>query len=166
MKNEKENETAKNYIRDNYYYNPITGDLWKKYNKFSRVCNSIHDTGCYQVNILNKVYKAHRVCWLLYYGEFPEDQIDHIDMNRTNNKLDNLREANKQQNMCNRGKQKNNTSGFKGVTFCHRTDKWIAKIQCKSKNYYLGLYDTPERASSAYEKKADELFGEFNYQKV
>lgn len=88
-------------------------------------------------------------------------EVDHIDGNGLNNQKYNLRLAAHQQNMQNRKVHKNNTSGFKGVSWNKSKQKWVAHISINGKLTYLGRYLTPEEASLVYESKARELFGEF-----
>jgi hypothetical protein len=80
--------------------------------------------------------------------------IDHIDRNPSNNKFNNLRAVTRSQNQHNRIKQRNNTSGYKGVVFFKRAKRWRAAIFVNSKPIYLGYYDTPEQASAAYQEAA------------
>jgi hypothetical protein len=75
----------------------------------------------------------------------------------------NLRLATSSQNCANSPKSKNNTSGYKGVTWHKQHKKWYAQISKDRKNYFLGLYFKAEEAALAYNKKALELFGEFAY---
>lgn len=91
------------------------------------------------------------------------DQIDHIDRNKLNNQQENLRSATHSQNMMNRPKQKNNTSGFKGVSRDNRRQKWRANIQVKNKYMHLGYFDDPIDAAYAYDKAALKHFGGFAY---
>jgi len=87
---------------------------------------------------------------------------DHIDGNGLNNVLSNLRPATVAQNIRNRKKSVNNTSGFKGVSFCRVTNKWCAYIHFCRKKYHLGLFNTPEEAASAYGKAATRFHREFS----
>ncbi len=88
--------------------------------------------------------------------------IDHKDGNRLNNQRANLRFANQAQNAKNQKTRKNNTSGFKGVSWNKRDKKWEAYIKFNYKRIYLGYFKTKEVAALAYDKKAKELFGEFS----
>jgi hypothetical protein len=84
---------------------------------------------------------------------------DHRNRNRLDNRRENLRISTRSQNAANRRLPRTNTSGFRGV---HRSGRgWAATITCAGKHYYLGTFDTPEEAATAYDKKALELFGEF-----
>lgn len=116
----------------------------------------------YQVCINYKKMYTHRVVWELVNGPIPPKmEIDHIDGNRQNNDIANLRLATHSNNKWNTTKRSNNTSGFKGVTWFGRTKKWHARIRCHGKNTSLGYHNTPEEAHAAYCKAASELHGQF-----
>jgi hypothetical protein len=106
-----------------------------------------------------KLFLAHRVAWFLHYGEWPPEEIDHIDGNGQNNKIENLRLSDRSQNMCNRGAYKCNSLGLKGV----RADgnKYSAQLSHRKKVYWLGMHDTAEEAAKAYDRKAIEIHGEY-----
>jgi len=87
--------------------------------------------------------------------------VDHVDGNTLDNRRANLREASNAQNQHNRGKSRRNSSGYKGVSFHKRDNKWQAKINIKGKAKFLGYFDNPVLASQAYEAKACEIHGEF-----
>lgn len=88
-------------------------------------------------------------------------ETDHINHNKLDNRRCNLRSVTSSQNKHNRPKYKNNTSGYKGVSYdiCHRI--WKATIKFKCKKIHIGYYKDPLEASNAYQNKAKELFGEF-----
>lgn len=85
--------------------------------------------------------------------------VDHKNNNGLDNRKENLRPASTSQNKANRGMQKNNHSGYKGIR--PSKNKWAAQIQCNHKWEHLGVFNTPEEAARAYDKRAVELFGEF-----
>ena len=117
---------------------------------------------CITINGKQLKYLLHRVVWMFVTGEDPGDwEIDHIDGNGLNNSFANLRKANRSQNMCNSRLTADNSSGFKGVSYCKQTKKWKASIQINGKQLHLGRFDTPEPAHMAYCKAAAELHGEF-----
>lgn len=92
----------------------------------------------------------------------PKDKnIDHVNHNTLDNRKDNLRFANKSKNGMNRQVNSNNTTGYKGVILRKDTKKYRAHITKNSKRYWLGQYETVEKAAKAYNKKAIELFGEY-----
>jgi len=87
--------------------------------------------------------------------------VDHIDNNRTNNNVNNLRWVTKSENSMNASLSSNNTSGIKGISFHKASNKWQAIIQLNGKNKHIGLYNTKEDAIEARKLKAIELFGEY-----
>ena len=91
----------------------------------------------------------------------PGAEVDHIDCNKLNNLRSNLRLCTKSQNQHNRAKQKNNTSGYKGVHLQKRTGKYRAQIKLHGKRKILGLFSTPELAYAAYCSAAVQLHGDF-----
>ena len=103
---------------------------------------------------------AHRVGWFLYYGKFPELNIDHVDSNTYNNRISNLSEASDSQNLQNRRKSKNpTTSIYKGVRNTGKS--WVAQISCNHITYHLGTFSSEIEAAITYDKAAIDLFGEF-----
>jgi len=117
--------------------------------------------GYHRISIDGKAYKAHRLAWLYVTGEWPPEGVDHIDGDRSNNAIANLRAATSSQNSCNRGKQRNNTSGFKGVTWDRSKGMWAAQITVAGKLKSLGRYDNVKDAAEAYRRAARGRHGEF-----
>jgi len=110
------------------------------------------------------MYSAHRLIYQIANSIdiLPSDiQIDHIDGNKQNNNPSNLRIATNQDNQRNVKIQRNNTSGFKGVTYEKNRNKWKASIYDGTRKINLGRFKSPEEAHLAYKNKAIELFGEF-----
>lgn len=95
------------------------------------------------------IYYAHRLAWLYVYGYFPENLIDHIDQNKGNNRISNLRETNKFCNAINSGSLITNTSGVKGVYWDKQTQKWRAAIVVNNKTINLGRYKEKLHAAAA-----------------
>ena len=106
-------------------------------------------------SIFYKYLKAHRVIWLLVYGEWPNGEIDHIDGNRENNRIHNLRVVTSSENARNRKVQSNNKSGVPGVGWRNDTNKWYARIKILGEYTYLGNFENFEDAVSA--KKSAEI---------
>ncbi len=104
---------------------------------------------------------AHRLCWVIFHGAWPSYDIDHIDLEKTNNAISNLREASRSQNCANKPMQSNNKSGVKGVHFCNRQKQWVASLTVGRKRKFIGYFDRKEDAGAAYAKRAKEIFGEF-----
>ena len=147
-------------LKDRYIYNPDTG-------LFTRICKtggkhtgktlsknkSKYDCGHIQykqITINGKVYQAHRLAWLYMTGKWPENFVDHINRDSSDNRWNNLREATYTENNRNRSIGKDNTSGYKGVSFHKGTNKYRAEIKINGKNKHLGYYDDPYIAHTAY----------------
>jgi len=113
------------------------------------------------VRIKGKNYRAHRIAWLLSHGKWPKNQIDHINGDRSDNRLINLREATHSQNTCNIGPRSSNKCGEKGVCWHVKSKRWRAAIQVDHKLKFLGAFKSKSDAVSAYKKAAEELHGEF-----
>lgn len=127
-----------------------------------RIAGSLEGKQGYLTIMLNEVtLKAHRVAWALTYGEWPADLIDHINGNKLDNRLSNLRACTRAEN--NRNRTRRHTSGapYKGISFHRLTGKWSSEIAAGSTREFLGLFDTPEAAHSAYCAAAKKLHGEF-----
>jgi hypothetical protein len=147
-------------------YDPATGVLtWKIARSHMRSgdeAGGVNGKGYRQIKFDGLFYTAHRLAWLLTYGEWPTKDIDHIDGNRANNKVDNLREATRSQNMGNARLWAHNTSGAKGVSWHRRTNKWQATITFNRRNHHLGYFTSIEAAHAAYCASARVHFGEFH----
>jgi hypothetical protein len=150
-----------------FHYDPETGNFIRKVTKAGNAkAGMIAGAKSVRGGIIirmfgNKDFRAHRLAWLYMTGEFPPDglEIDHINCNPEDNRWCNLRLATKSQNKHNTRVRKNNTHGFKGVSFVN--GRWMASIRLNWKRHYLGCFATPEQAAAAYAKAAHELHGEF-----
>ncbi len=133
-------------IRNLLNYEPDTGYLrWKvarNHNcKVGEIAGCIRkDNGYRVINIKGKTYRAHRLVWLYVYGSFPEKSIDHINRNKDDNRLSNLREATQTEQNRNMPNQKNNKSGLAGIHFNERLNKWTAFIYNNGKRKHLGTF--------------------------
>lgn len=134
-------------------------DFGKRLKAGTRVGHT-HSRGYRHVIINNKLYKEHILVWILFNGPIPKGfQIDHKNNIRDWNEIGNLRLGTGNNNQHNRWKNKNNTSGYKGVSF--DDGKWIAEITCKRIKYRLGRFETKEQAAIAYNNAAIKLHKEF-----
>jgi len=104
-------------------------------------------------------YGAHRLAWLLTHGEWPKDEVDHINGDRMDNRLSNLREATRSQNSMNIGARRTNKTGFKGV-WAYK-GRFRSQIALDGKRTSLGTFDTAQEAYSAYCAAVVKLHGEF-----
>ena len=117
-------------------------------------------SGYKAVSINNQSYTAGRIIFLMFHGYIPE-RVCFIDRNPQNTRIENLRAATISQMKCGSKKRKDNNSGYKGVYFHYKTNKYTAQIQKHQKRYNLGYFDTPKDAYKAYCKAAKKLHGEF-----
>lgn len=137
---------------------------WKKNTGKARkeeVAGSVNHSGYILIGIKGKQYRAHRLAWLMTYGEWPNKHIDHINCNRSDNRICNLRLCSQEQNLANSRKPAKNSSGYKGVSWCKFTDRWRATIRHNGKSISLGRFDCPEEAHRAYCENGRQLKGEF-----
>lgn len=113
------------------------------------------------ITIDGKSYQCHQVIWLYHYGEWPSSEIDHINLCKQDNRIENLRVVNRSQNMHNITAQKDNMSGYKGVSWHKRAKKWQVHLQVNFKKLYCGLFECPELAHLVYSEHAASLCGEY-----
>lgn len=108
-----------------------------------------------------KDYYGHRLAWLYCFGEFPEDQIDHINGNRSDNRICNLRLANNSENNRNRTIQANSTSGYKGVSLHKKSNLWHAHATINGKRLSGGYHKTKELAYRAACSLRESIHGDY-----
>ncbi len=133
------------YLDGNFYYLvPAANRV-----KIGQKAGNLNSSGRLQISIKGKLYLVHRLIFLYHHGYMPKF-IDHIDRNPLNNNIENLREVTKSENGFNRGKNKNNTSKYKCVTYMKDKKKWKAYIKINGKQKHLGYFMAPELAYEAY----------------
>lgn len=138
------------------YMNYRACSIWNKKYAGTKALHNIGDQGYRRGCIFKGSYKAHRVAWALHYGYWP-NVIDHIDGNRLNNAISNLRETNSSGNGKNSSIGSKNTSGHLGVSWITREQKWNAKIKVDGKNISLGNYSDKDDAIKA-RKEAEQRY--------
>ena len=136
-------------------YDPETGVFVRikttsKKIKIGAVAGTLHPSGYRYIKINRKQFREHRLAWLYITGEFPPNEIDHINRIKNDNRFVNLRAATHSENAHNQGINCVNTSGYKGVYYHKRDKQWRAKIKLNNVSTYLGSFLTPEEASGAY----------------
>ena len=117
--------------------------------------------GYWRFSIKGVSYQCHRLAWLYVYGVMPDQDIDHINGNPADNRIENLRLADDSTNQANRKRPSTNTSGFKGVTWNAKSSKWQSGIKVNGKSTHLGLFSDPAEAHEAYLSAARSHFGKF-----
>lgn len=151
-------------IKDLFNYSD--GNLfWKErpsnFVDLSKPAGSINNDGYRSISVLKERYQAHRLVYIYHYGYFPSI-LDHINGDRSDNRIENLRPATARQNGMNKIVGKNNTSGVKGVHFCKSVNKWKAVIRSgKGTRLTVGYYADIKDAEKSIMQKRIELHGEF-----
>lgn len=134
-------------------YNSVTGEItWKinpnlGYTKAGDIAGTVDNKGYIVISVGYKRYKAHRLAWYLYHGQWPKNQIDHIDQNKQNNAINNLRDVTQQINQSNTSVRKDSTSGYKGINWNKKRKKWQVRIQIDGKRKELGFFDNIQSAA-------------------
>ncbi len=168
-------EITAEYVRSILDYDPISGVMvWKprvftkktsgKWNDVyaGKEAGSVFKNG-YRMLSFGRGQKqyTHRIIWLWMTGDWPKNNLDHIDTIKLNNVWINLRECDHRQNMGNQGVRKNNTSGYKGVSYSKKNKCYQAYITVQRKKINLGYYKNIEIAAEAYRIAAKKYYGEF-----
>lgn len=146
-------------------YDPLTGDFrWKVRRgqaSVGKIAGTPHNQGYIQIKAGEKIVLAHRLAWFVTYGKFPSCDIDHINGDKRDNRIANLRLATRSENMANTTLPRSNTSGFKGVWYFKRTGRWMAGFRKDGKSIHLGYFDTAEEAAEAHRIAYAKAFGEY-----
>ncbi len=136
---------------------------WKSNHRKSKVGKKAgvpHSKGYVQITYKKQLYMEHRIVFLMNYGYLPK-LIDHINGNRADNRILNLREATLSQNGQNMKTPKHNTSGIKGVTWRECSQNWRVQISINGKNKYIGTFKDIELAKKCIQHTRTKYHGEF-----
>lgn len=122
---------------------------------------SLHKTGYRHVTWRGRIWKVHRLVYLLHHGVLPKE-IDHINGCRADNRLENLRAVTRSQNQFNKAAQRN-ASGCRGVTWHAKTKKWCVRVMMHAKTYCFGYYDNLELADLVAQEARAKLYGQYAF---
>lgn len=136
-------------------YTPSTGIFIRKVSAGNsvagKVLGNLSKQGYLKAMVLGEYVKLHRLAWFYVHGVWPTDQIDHINGNKTDNRLSNLRVCNTSTNCLNQvGARKNNKAGYQGVHQIVKTGRFRAGCTIQGVKYHLGVFATAEEAHAAY----------------
>ena len=153
-------------VRELFFYDPVTGHVFKKNygvrhgQYFGRPIGGFDSRGYRRCVIDGRAHLLHRIIWLHVYGEWPTQPIDHINRDKGDNRLCNLRLVTHKQNGINQGVRSNNTSGFRGVATV-KGRYFCAKVQRDGKRVCLPLRRSAEDAAVDYISEMLRINGEF-----
>ena len=145
-------------VREAFSYDPDTGHLVWRIRTSNRAAIGKEagspDGQGYRILMLDKcLLRTHRVAWAHFHGDWPKGFIDHINGNRSDNRINNLRDVSNAVNLQNSMKiQRNNTTGFRGVWIERKSGVFVAEMSMNRKKYTLGRFKTAEEAAAAYAK--------------
>lgn len=160
---------SQNYLRECFGYDETTGVLtWKErplthfkaearrkaFNtRYAGKPLSARDNRGYIVTSLDtQKLKGHRVIWKLFYGEEPPPVIDHLNSNKSDNRISNLKAVTQLENLFNKQVQRNNKLGVKGVSFDTRRQKFYSRVKIGAKIKWLGYFDNQSEAEKVYQE--------------
>ena len=152
-------------LRHLLHYDPDTGVFtWLRPNPNWKQGRTGMRAGCFHkssgycaIKIDSRGYRAHRLAWLYVYGEWPKEELDHVNCDKSDNRIANLRGASRHQNLANApawGKNLKGTDQLPG-------GRWRAKMCVKYKQITIGIFDTEIEAHEAYLHEVKKLYGEF-----
>ena len=166
------NDLTAEEVHDMITYDPITGLFFWKYqpNKSNlwnvkyadKKAGYVNNDGYIVITIHRRGYKSHRLAWLYMTGCWPINEIDHINMERDDNRFCNLREATRSENQKNTDQRRSNISGAKGVGFVTSRNKYQARITIHGKRKFIGYFDNLEDAQIAYNESSRKHHGDFS----
>ena len=153
-------------LKELVHYDPASGQFTRAVTTSPRAkagdkCGDLDGKGYLRLRVDRVRYAAHRLAWFYMTGDWPPNEVDHVNRNRADNKWSNLRLADTFTNKRNTPAYRNNKTGLKGVSWHACSRKWRSRIRVDGKEMGLGLYATPQEAHAAYESAAKSLFGEF-----
>ena len=137
--------------------------LWKKSGNGRNVgdeAGMVTEKGYRRIKVDGKMHMAHRLVWAYHFNEVP-DCLDHIDEDKLNNSVINLRPATKAENGCNITHRRNNKSGVKGVYWANREQKWAAELSINKQIKRLGYFDDIELADLVVTEARNKYHGGF-----
>lgn len=166
------------YLRECFAYDDVVGQLvwcerprahfrggagWHNFNRQFAGKPAGHKTedGRKHVKLNGKSYKAARLIWAWHAGHMGEHQIDHIDGDPGNDRINNLRPVSAKQNAQNRAVACRNSSGVRNVTWHAQSEKWWVRLTVNGKTISFGLYKDLDTAKRIAAEKRHALFGEF-----
>jgi AP2 domain/HNH endonuclease len=158
-------DLTQEYLRSILHYDRATGEFTWRVSRGSvqagDEAGSHNQDGHLQIKIDGVCYAGSRLAWLYVKGCWPKYELDHHDLNASNNVWSNIRPATHSQNCYNKRARSDNELGVKGVSLRKKDGRYVAQISINKKYTYLGAFDAPEEAQQAYIAAAKKHHGEF-----
>ena len=156
-------------LKQMFSYSPETGEFTRlvrtsNSTRVGEVAGGKMTHGYLTLCIDYQSHYAHRLAWLYTHGVWPDRNIDHINGNRLDNRIANIRQCNQTENLFNAAIRKNNTSGYRGVYWNKRKQKFEVKCNVNKQTTHLGYFGTIEAAAIAYRSFAESQHGEFFFE--
>jgi hypothetical protein len=143
-------------MRTLFDYDHDTGIFWWRVKPSRRVkagaaAGSVSSDGYIVIGVDGTNFKAHRLAWLHFHGVWPEHEIDHLNGNRADNRIANLRDVSRSTNAQNQTRPRSgSTSSYIGVSWNKRAERWHAKIMANGQRQHLGYFKSAKAAHAAY----------------
>jgi hypothetical protein len=155
------------YIKTLLEYSQETGEFTWKVRRGGNanagtVAGTKHANGYIEIKIGDQSFRAHRLAFLYVNGDWPKDEVDHINHIRNDNRWINLRQATTSENRSNVPIRKDNKSGYKGVHWHKGYMSWVASIRKNGKRHQIGRYKNIDDAAAAYMEASKNMHGEFS----
>ena len=148
-------------------YDPASGSFFHRVGhrdvKPGDIAGCLGRQGYIHLKIKGKRYFAHRVAWLLTYGHWPVGDTDHINQNKSDNRIENLREATRSQNKMNHPARRDSLTHCRGITPRPQHGNYQVRIQVNGKRLHIGVFKQLADAARAYDEAAKRYHGDFNY---
>lgn len=167
----KHREVPVETLREALSYDPESGVLTWLWRASRRGCQNakyagkaagyLNKNGYVSIRVDGVLLLAHRAIWAHVHGKWPEDEIDHRNGVKSDNRISNLRSASRSDQLANAKRRCDSKSGIRGVCWDAREGRWLATINKNKRQIRLGLFDKIQDAKAAYTKAAEEIFGEF-----
>lgn len=140
------------------HYDPETGVFTRINKRVGIKVGNLMPCGYLRIKVMGKLYLSHRLAWLYVHGYFPDEEIDHINGIRLDNRIENLRCVTKNENLLNKGIYVSSKSGITGVHWHKQHRKWVAAITINGKTKHLGLFSNIDQAKLCREN-ASKVYG-------
>lgn len=147
-------------------YHPESGlFLWRtqrnSHSTPGKLAGCRNSLGYWEIGLNGVTRPAHRLAWVLVHGAFPQCSVDHINGDRCDNRIQNLRLADASRQAMNRGTRSDSATGIKGVRWDAKSRRWVARIGWRGERVIIGRYQSEAEAAAAYDAAAAILFGAF-----